>query len=157
MTEINTTESNPTSAPHGFVPYTAVPQVEALLEEHLGDRAKLLMPEQWRENFVKGFPWIALMFTPFHFAAVIFLFGVTALASLVGHFSWGGALLSGAVLVCDAIALPGLFKRTRSGWAFLLYAQVIGVVSDLLSFSMFGLLIGTAILWIAFQVKYKYT
>lgn len=147
--------SSASAAP--FEPYTMAPQVEKLLEEHLGQSAKVLMPEQWRENFARYFPWVTLLLMPVHFASVMLLFGLTALASLVGHFSWTGALLSAAVLVCDVIALPGLFSRARRGWAFFVYAQLISIVSDLISVSAIGLLLGVVILWIAFQVKPKYT
>ncbi len=149
-------EQGATAAPP-FVAYTAVPQVEAPLEQHLGANAPFKLPAQHQETFVKLLPWITVVFMPFHFAAVLLLFGVSALASLVGHFGWTGALLSAATLACDVIALPGLFKRTRQGWAFFVYAQAIGVVGKLFSFSLFGLHTSLVLLWLSFQVKYKYS
>lgn len=160
-TEIeNVSGSSEGSVPHvprAFVAYTAAPQVERLMEEYLGEQAKVLMPEKHRETFVKLAPWFALVFLPIHFAAVMLLFGVTALATLVGHVSWGGALLSGAILVCKAIALPGLFKRSRHGWAFLAYAECVALLSEVFRGSLFGAATTVLVLWILFQVKSRYS
>ena len=58
--------------------------------------------------------------------------------------------------VLDAIALPGLFARTRKGWAFFSYAILLSALGKVLSLSLFGLLISALMVWIAFQVKYHY-
>jgi hypothetical protein len=154
MTDLGTSEANATP---GFVAYTAVPSAEQLLEQHLGANAAFKLPPSYQEGFVKFLPWFVLIFLPFHIAGVLLLFGVTALAMLVGSFGWLGAIFSALILACDVIALPGLFKRTRNGWAFFVYAQALGALSNLLNFSLFGLLVSVAMFWIAFQVKYKYT
>lgn len=157
MENTNLQPASPEGVPQPFIAYTALPQAEQWVEQHLGANAPFKLPTQHQETFVKLFPWVTLVFMPFHFAAVMLLFGVTALASLVGHFGWTSAILSAATLACDVIALPGLFKRARRGWAFFVYAQVIGIVSDLVSSSLFGLVTSIALLWISFQVKYKYS
>lgn len=145
---------NAANAP--FEPYTAFGSVEQTLEQHLGAASKLQLPENMRENFVRFLPWVALLFLPVHFAAVLLLLGVSALATLVGSPSIISALVSVGVLVLDVIALPGLFARKRQGWAFFTYAIAVGALSDLLSFSIFGLVISAALLWFSFQVKYQY-
>lgn len=143
-------------AEHGFVAYTAFPPVEEALEQQLGEQGKLKLPERYREGFVKFLPWFVLLFLPLHFAAVLLLLGVTALGTLFGSFSFGGALLSSGVFVLDIIALPGLFARTRKGWTFWLYALALGAASSLLSLSVFGLLMSVVFFWVAFQIKYQY-
>lgn len=139
-----------------FEPYTAFSGVEQTLEQHLGATSKLQLPENMRAGFVRFLPWVALLFLPLHFAAVLLLLGISALATLVGSPSIIGALVSVGVLVLDVIALPGLFARKRQGWAFFTYAIAAGAVGDLLSFSIFGLVMSAALLWLSFQVKYHY-
>jgi hypothetical protein len=155
MTDFATSEASATAP--SFVAYTAVPAAEQLLEQHLGANAAVKLPPNLQEGFVKFFPWITLIFLPFHIAAVLLLFGFTALAMFFGSFGWVSAIFSAAILVCDVIALPGLFKRTQKGWTFFVYAQAIAALSNLVSFSIFGLLVSVALFWVAFQVKYKYT
>jgi hypothetical protein len=155
MTDLGTSE--PSATAPGFVAYTSVPPAEQALEQHLGANASFKLPASYQEGFVKFLPWFVLLFLPFHIAGVLLLFGVTVLAMFVGSFGWLGAIFSAAILVCNVIALPGLFKRTRTGWSFFVYAQALGALSNLISFSIFGLIMSVAMFWIAFQVKYKYS
>jgi len=140
----------------GFTPYTVAPQVEQLLEEHLGERGKFLMTTTHQETVVKLIPWITLAFMPLHLALALMLIGVTALATLVGHFAWGSAWFALANLGFSLIALPGLFARTRRGWAFFVYGQIATTAGEILDGSLFGLVVGALVLWAAFQVKRHY-
>lgn len=139
-----------------FVAYTHVPQAEAWLERYLGKGAAFQLPERSRDGFVRYFPWVALAFLPLHLLAVLALIGLSFLSALFGHVSLFSGVFALAILACDVLALPGLFARTRQGWTFFAYALALGAVSQLLRFSLFGLVIQIALLWIAFQVKYRY-
>lgn len=149
-------EASVEPAPHAFEAYTAFPPAEEALEQHLGEKAKLKLQERHRQGFVKYLPWIALVFMPVHFAALLLLLGITALATLFGSFSYAGALLSTAIFVLYALALPGLFGKTRRGWAFYVYALAVSALGSLVRLSLVGLLLDAALLWVAFQVKYEY-
>ena len=144
------------SAPDGFVPYTSFPVIERLLERHLGARSKLLLPARHQENFVRFLPWAALLLLPLHFGGVLLLLGVTAIAKVFGSGSILFALLSAGVFVLDVIALPALFAFKRRGWTFFTYALALGLVRNIVSISGVGLLISAGLLWISFQVKYRY-
>jgi hypothetical protein len=143
-------------SPPVFVPYTAFKRAEELLEEHLGQRAKVLLPPNYRAGFVRWLPWIAVVFLPFHAAALLLLLGISSLAMFVGSTSIVFALVSVGIFVLELIALPGLFARSRRGWTFYTYARVAGLVLRLFSFSLIGLITGVLFLWVAFQVKYEY-
>lgn len=66
-------------------------------------------------------------------------------------------LFSIAALVIEAIALPGLFKRTQSSWRLLFYASVVSVIGSVVSLQIVSALIGAIIGWyIIFQVKEVY-
>lgn len=147
---------NAVPAPQHFVAYTAFPGLEEAAERQLGARSKLLLPRRHQETFVRFLPWIALLFLPLHFAAVLLLLGISAMAAIVGVVSLPIALLSVVVFVLSVMALPGLFGRARRGWAFYLYAQLVGAVASLVNLSLLGVLVSAALIWLAFQVKYHY-
>jgi hypothetical protein len=145
-----------TPEPIGFVPYTAFPSIEQTLEEHLGAKSKFLLPVQHQDGFVRSLPWVAVLFLPLQFAGVALLLGLSALTAFAGSGSHLRALVSTAVFVLDVMALPGLFKRTRRGWAFFAYAVVLSAANSVFGMSILGLIINAAVLWLAFQVKYRY-
>ena len=145
-----------TDKPAGFVPYTVFPALEHAIERQLGQDAKIQLPEEYRSNFVRYLPYVALLFLPLQFGGVLLLLGVSALAKLFGSASLVPALISTGAFVLDAIALPGLFAGSRKGWAFFTYAILLSALGKVLSLSLFGLLISTLLVWIAFQVKYHY-
>lgn len=142
--------------PSGFVPYTVFPALEHTLERQLGPSSKFQLSQQQRDSFVRFLPWVALLFLPLQLGGVMVLLGVSAVAKLMGAGSIIPALLSTLTFVLDVIALPGLFSGKRKGWAFFTYALAVGVVSKLISFSLFGLLVSALLFWLAFQVKYHY-
>jgi hypothetical protein len=117
-----------------------------------------------KEGFVKYFPWITVVLMVFMLPVVLFALGMGAVLapiSFLGGLGSGFAytlsmLLSGAVLVLDALALPGLFGRKRSGWVWAYYAQLLSIASSLVSFSLFSILFGAAFLWLLFQVRNYY-
>ncbi len=156
MTEPATPVFAPAEDVPTFEAYTAFAPVEEALEQHLGAKAKLQLPARQRQTFARFLPWIALAFLPAHFAAVLLLLGVSALAALFGSFSFVGALVTAGVFVLELIALPGLFGKTRRGWAFYVYALALSTAGNLVRFSLFGLFANAAFLWIAFQIKYQY-
>jgi len=66
-------------------------------------------------------------------------------------------IFTAVVLVLEALALPGLFKKTKSGWRLLFYAILVSAVQSLITFNLGGLIIGTILgLYILFQVKEYY-
>jgi len=144
---------NTASPAPAFIPYTVLPAAEAALEQQLGPKSKLQLPQQYQAGFVRALPWVAVLFLPLQLAGVSLVLGLSAFG---GVGSTTRALLSAAVFVLDLIALPGLFKRSRRGWAFFTYALSLGALNNLLGASWFGLVISVALVWLAFQVKYRY-
>ncbi len=156
MTEPVTPVFVPAEEGHAFEAYTVFPPAEEALEQYLGAKAKVQLPERHRQMFVRFLPWIAVVFLPFHFAAVLLLLGVTGLAALFGSFSFIGAVIATGVFVLELIALPGLFGKSRRGWAFYVYALAVSTIGNLVRLSLFGLLMSVLFAWIAFQIKYHY-
>lgn len=60
------------------------------------------------------------------------------------------------VIACTIRAIPGLFGRTRNGWLWMFYGQMIMAAGDILTLqigNLIGLLIG---LYFIFQIKENY-
>lgn len=140
-----------------FVPYTRFPAAEQFLETHLGEASKVLLPPDWRKNFVQFFPWIALAFLPFMLFATLGLVAFSGIAALFNPFVLVTTTIAAAAFVFDVIALPGLFKRSKSGWTFFLYSIALGSLGSLLGLDFLGLLFEVLLFWLAFQIKYLYS
>jgi hypothetical protein len=140
-----------------FQAYTALPQVELWLEDQLGARGKLpQLSQSFRDGYVRYTPWVMLLFLPLHFLAVLLVLGFSGVAALLGHPSFMTALVTMVLFVLQAMALPGMFARTRRGWSLSLYGLLIGALVQVLRFSLVGLLFQALFLWLAFQAKYEY-
>jgi hypothetical protein len=140
-----------------FRAYTVFPAAERQLERHLGPAGKLVLSERQQLGFVRLVPWILLAFIPFQLVGVAVLLGVSALTAVADPgASIASAVLGSAGFVLSVVALPGLFRRSRVGWAFYMYSIIVGLLSSMLSLSLLGTLISVVLVWLMFQVKYRY-
>lgn len=123
------------------------------------------LPENFKEAIVKYGPYLALIGIVFSLSALLPLFGIGAviapLAVLSGvnsGFNFIFPLILGVLMiVLQAIAIPGLFKRQMKAWKLMFYISLIGGVSSLLALDLGGLIIGVGISWyILFQVRSYY-
>jgi len=123
------------------------------------------LPENFKETIVKYGPYLALIGIIFSLSALLPLFGIGAaiapLAVLSGvnnGFSFIFPLIIGiAMIILEAIAIPGLFKRQMKAWKLMFYISLIGGISSLLELDLGGLIIGLGISWyILFQIKNYY-
>jgi MFS family permease len=149
-----------------------VNQLESLLDEYMVKKAPFALPIGLKEFIVKVSPYLVIIFAiltlPIIFAAIglsAFLAPFAMMGAAWGGYGWGfglGAIISlvAAVitLIVEAMAVPGLFKRTRGGWRLVFYATIISLIGSILSFNIVGGIIGAIISWyILFQVKDMYT
>lgn len=110
-------------------------------------------------------PWFTLVGVIIAIPAVLVVFG---LGAIVAPMAFLGGATAGATfslsivfliitLILEVLALPGLFKRSKSGWNFVFYSTLVGVVQNIITFSLGGLIIGSLIgLYVLFQVKERY-
>jgi hypothetical protein len=143
---------------------SALSQLEDTLKVYLVDKAPSL-PEAAKEVIVKYGPWITLILLVISLPAILFAFGLGAvvapfafLGGLQAGVNFGfGMIFSAAILVIEAFAISGLFKRKLGAWRLMLYATLLGGVQALISFNLGGLIIGTGLsLYILFQIKSYY-
>ena len=140
-------------------------QLEDLLDEYLVKKAPFTIPDKWKEAIVKFAPWINLILMILALPALLALFGIGAFlapSSYLGGLRTGmaytlGLIVASIAIVLNALAIPGLFKRTCQGWMFVFYATLIGVVENAIHFNIGNLIIGSLLsLYMLFQVKSYY-
>lgn len=132
------------------------------LEFYLVKKAPFQLPDGVKEFLVQWGPWIAIVLMVLSLPVLLFLLGLGALLTPfggVGYATGFGITALGVIahFVLMAMALPGLFARKMSGWTLAFYAQLVNIVTSLLSGSfvaaIFGGLIG---LYLLFQVRPLY-
>jgi len=142
----------------------SVSQLEDTLEVYLVKKAPFSIPENWKELIVKFVPYLTILRIV---GTVLILFGalVSPFTAFLGpryalsySFNYVLSMLALAVVVVlEAMAVPGLFKRQEKAWRFLFYASLVNVVSGFLGGDWVGMIIGTLLFWyVLFQVKEYY-
>ena len=141
-----------------------VSQLEETLEVYLVKKAPFSIPENWKELIVQFTPYLTILGIV---GSVLILFGalVSPFTAFLGpryalsySFNYVLSMVALAVVVVlEAMAVPGLFKREEKAWHFLFYASLVNVVSGFLGGDWVGMIIGTLLFWyVLFQVKEYY-
>ena len=125
------------------------------------------LPEKGREAVVNVSPWIALIFG---ILGIVSLLGVGGLGLGVSMFAYGFgmsmfihlaiALLSSVLLL---MAYPGLKAKSKKGWNFAFYSEVVSVAGGVVGIAMWGaggiigVVIGALIgFWLLFEIHSYY-
>lgn len=125
-----------------------------------GQKAPAL-PVKGKEIIVKIAPWLSLVMVVLAAPVVLALVGF---GGYVGRYATYGVhdgswywIFAAATIILNILALPGLFKPSKSGWMFSFYAVLVGGVQNILMMNIGGLVIGLAIgFYILFQIKPYY-
>ena len=77
---------------------------------------------------------------------------------MMGYYhGWGLIAIIGVIaLVLQALALPGLFKRSKTGWNFLFYADIVMIVQYVISFDLGGIISSVIGFYFLFQIREYY-
>ncbi|MFH1601868.1 MAG: chromate transporter [Candidatus Shapirobacteria bacterium] len=109
---------------------------------------------KFRQGIVKYLAWIILFFVvlsiPGIFSSLISGLIPSSLAGIVFF------LLGASQVVLEAIALPGLFSKTRKGWQLLYYSGLVGIFASLFSLSLFSLIFTGVGLYFLYQIRSCY-
>lgn len=144
-------------------------KLEVILGEYLGEKAPQL-PKEWKEIVVKFAPYLVIIGVVVGIPGFLALLGLGAFMAplgLVGGMMTGRPFLGfsyivnviflGAMVLLEGLAIPGLFSRSKKGWNFLYWSALVGVVQNVLSFNIGGLVIGGLLsLYFLFQVREYY-
>ena len=139
-------------------------QLEDTLEVYLVKKAPFSIPENWKELIVQFTPYLTILGIV---GSVLILFGalLSPFTAFLGpryalsySFNYVLSMVALAVVVVlEAMAVPGLFKRQEKAWRFLFYASLVNAVSGFLGGDWVGMIIGTLLFWyVLFQVKEYY-
>jgi hypothetical protein len=143
----------------------ALSQLENLCDEYLVKKAPFALPTKAKEVIVNFGPWITLILLVLALPALLAAFGMTAALTPFAyasgiHYGFGytaSMIFTAVALVLEALALPGLFKKTKGGWNFLFYAILVSAISSLVSLNIVGMIVSTLIgLYVLFQIKEYY-
>lgn len=139
-------------------------QLEGTLDLYFGQKAPNL-PKDIKEIIVKLSPYLVALMLLLSLPAILAVLGISALFAPVSYglgLNYGfnytlGIIFLVVSVVISALALPGLFKRTKASWRLMFYSSIINLVHSLVTFSWGTLLIGGAIsFYILFQVREYY-
>ena len=138
--------------------------LEAELAPYFTTKAPFQFPINFREGFVKYWPIVSLILLLISLPAILAFLGIGAALMPVSYMGGVGVgigytivmVITIARLVLGAMALPGLFNRKRQGWVLSYYAQLLGIVVSIFSFSILGILLGLLFLMLLFQVRDYY-
>jgi len=143
-------------------------QLETLLDEYFGKKAPA-MPDNFKETIVSFAPYLAIIGIVLTLPAVFALLGIGAAMGPLSAFlgasymmTYGIGYYVGVIVilvsaVLEAMAIPGLFKRTLAAWRLMFYSSLVSAVGSIIQGSISGALIGFLIgMYILFQVKEKY-
>jgi hypothetical protein len=145
-------------------------KLEVTLEEYLVKKAPFSIPKEWKEIIVKFAPYLAILGVVMGIPGVLALLGagtILAPLGLVGGLMTGrpflgfgyivSVLFLGATIILEGLAIPGLFSRSKKAWTYLYWSALLGVVQNIISFNVGGVIIGGLIsMYILFQVKEYY-
>lgn len=144
-------------------------KLEVTLDEYLGKKAPQL-PGSWKEIIVKFAPYLAILGVVMGVPGILALLGagtILAPLGLVGGMMTGRPLLGfgyivsivflGIMILLEGLAIPGLFSKSKKAWTYLYWSALVGVVQNIISFNVGGLVIGGLIsMYFLFQVKEYY-
>lgn len=145
-------------------------KIEVLCDEYLVKKAPFTLPANVKEIIVKLAPYFAIVAVVLGIPAVLVFFGLGTFIvpmGIVGGLASGrpflgfGYILATIILainiIIEAMAIPGLFSRSKSAWRLIYYASLINIVHGLITFNLGGMIVGGLIsLYFIFQVKEYY-
>lgn len=123
------------------------------------------MPADIQKLIVQYGPYLILIGTVISAVGLLSAFGVMSyvspLRSMTGAYAGGMyqvyMIMSVITVVLNALALPGLFKRSMQGWTYMFYNTIVGTVLSIITMNIFGLIIGSGLgFYVLYQVKNHY-
>lgn len=121
------------------------------------------LPPKVKEIIVKVIPWLILVVFVLTVKTFLTTWGmwgviVSGYGGIRARYSYGvGSILSLAGMILVLLALPGLFKRSKSSWKLMFYSGLLVALDYLISLELGSLVIGSGIsMYILFQVKSLY-
>jgi len=134
-----------------------------LFSKYLENKA-LALPTQVKNYIVIVAPWLIAISILMALPAILTLFGLKVRLPELFYYQTVGAsnynlvlIIEAIALVLNVLALPGLFKKSISGWNWVYYSIFVQTLASLVAMNLTGGIIGLIIsMYILFQVKSYY-
>lgn len=143
----------------------ALGSLEQTLDLYFGKKAPAL-PAGIKDFLVSIAPWVVLVSVVVSIPAILALVGVSSFVMpMMAYSSYPGAgsmwMVSATFLVVtivlEALAIPGLIKKSKQGWDMVFYSSLVGVVFNAVSLNIIGGIIGALIsFYLLFQLRSYY-
>lgn len=123
------------------------------------------LPKGVNEFIVAVAPWLAIIFGILGILGSLAAFGISTVASpfiaLGGGVGLATNLIIAALLgliesVLMVVAFPSLLKRKYFGWTMLFWAQLLAVVSGVVTLSAYSIIVALIWFYFVFQIKSYY-
>jgi len=147
-------------------PKQTLSQLEDTLEQYLVDKSPVQIPENIKELLVTFGPWLMLIGlvaqVPTLLGAIGYLSGGQNPYAFIGRPDIAVSLnirliFQVAGMILQAIAIPGLLKRSQAGWNLLYYSVLVITVGALITFNIFGAILGFVLsMYFLFQIRSYY-
>lgn len=151
-----------------FTAYTKFADLEKYADEYCISKAPFQIPDSLKEFLVKFGPYVMIVGLAFGLWAYVTLYSAYSSFSQYGAMFgvawsfWTPTIIFSLMASVTAFgfqikALPGLLARKKEGWEYMVYASLVSLVPNIISFQIFSFIIGFVIgMYILFQLKYMY-
>jgi hypothetical protein len=141
--------------------------LENTLNEYFGKKAPAL-PVNIKELLVKFAPWLSVIGVVISIPALLALVGLGGIVAITAPLGGVSGIQAGfgytismiflvATVVLEALAIPGLFAKSKAGWKMMFYSVLVSAVGSILSMNIVSAIIGFAIgCYFLFQVREYY-
>ncbi len=154
------------SAPKDINYYLA--EFDRICTEYLVTKAPFAIPENWKDTIIKIMAVLNVVGIVLIIPGLLILLGLgTVLAPFMAlgataSLSLNGlgiipVILSVVSLVLMIMSAPGLFKKQKKAWTLSYYNVLVGIVSNVVSLNIGGLVIGSLLgLYVLYQIRAKF-
>lgn len=140
--------------------------LEQTLDLYFNKKAPAL-PAGAKEFLVNIAPWVTVIAVLLSLPAALALIGINSFVmpyssvGMMGYSTGSMWMVSSALLVVtlvlEALAIPGLFSRSKSGWNFVFYSSLVSIISSIVLLNLVGAVISAVIsFYFLFQLRSYY-
>ncbi|MDO8626324.1 MAG: chromate transporter [Candidatus Magasanikbacteria bacterium] len=155
--------NTPPSAPTPPLSGSGVKSLEGILEQYLVTKAPFSLPANIKELLVKIAPWLSVLGIIIALPVILIFLGLGSFMYSFGGMAYTGSwyylglVVAAATIALEAVAIPGLFKRSLKAWRLIFYAVLLQLVSNLIGGNLISaVLSGLISLYFLFQIKSYY-
>ncbi len=142
--------------------------LEANFDDIFVKKAPFQLPDSVKSFIVTVLPWVIIIWFIVLIPALLAVFGLSLFASpfaiyaelTTGYVYSISIIILAIQMVIMLLAIPGLMRKSISGWRYMFYTQLINIVYSIFTLSVSSIIssiIGAIIgLYLLFQIKSYY-